>query len=74
MSFSSILRHARTSFADGVGSGYLGDVSHADIERAQETIRGTVVRTPLLHYAAATDRTHLPRLSTLILPVTGHRN
>jgi threonine dehydratase len=74
MSFSGILRHARTSFADGVGSGYLGDVSRADIERASGAIPGPVVRTPLLPYAAAMDRTHLPQRSTLILPVSGHRN
>jgi threonine dehydratase len=56
MSFSDILHHARTPFGKSVGSGYLGDVSRADIERASETIRATVIRTPLLPYAAATDR------------------
>ncbi|REG59196.1 threonine dehydratase [Paraburkholderia sp. BL6669N2] len=56
MRFPGILHHARASFGNGVGSGYLGEVSRADIERASETIRGTVVRTPLLPYAAATDR------------------
>jgi Threonine dehydratase len=56
MSITGTLHHTRKPLEGGVGSTYLGEVSRADIERASESIRGTVVRTPLLAYAAATDR------------------
>ncbi|BEU26599.1 pyridoxal-phosphate dependent enzyme [Paraburkholderia sp. 22B1P] len=56
MNSSRILHHARTPPRNGTGAAYLGDVSRADIEQATRTIRGAIVRTPLLSYPAATDR------------------
>ncbi|MGF6852846.1 threonine ammonia-lyase [Paraburkholderia sp. CI3] len=55
-SFSDILHHSRKPLDGGSGPAYLGDVSRSDIERASESMRGTVVRAPLLRYADATDR------------------
>jgi threonine dehydratase len=55
--FSDLLHHARKPLDPAsASSGYLGDVSRGDIERASASMRGTVVRTPLLKWPDATDR------------------
>ncbi|WP_207005591.1 threonine ammonia-lyase [Trinickia mobilis] len=56
MSVSDILHHSRKPLDGGNGSAYLTDVSRLDIEQASEAIRGRAIRTPLLPYAEATDR------------------
>lgn len=56
MSLPDILHHSRTPYADSADRGYLAGVARLDIEQASETIRGSTVRTPLLRYAQAADR------------------
>jgi threonine dehydratase len=56
MSLPDILQHSRSPFADRADRGYLAGVTRLDIEQASDTIRGSAIRTPLLSYSQATDR------------------
>jgi threonine dehydratase len=51
-----ILHRSRKPLDGDSASGYLGDVSRGDIEKASESMRGTVVRSPLLKCPDAKDR------------------
>lgn len=57
MSLPDILHHSRRPFVEGAAANYLAEVSRLDIEQASDVIRARAVRTPLLQYAGASDRT-----------------
>jgi threonine dehydratase len=56
MQSDDILHHSRQHLELGTRAGYLGEITRSDIENAARSMRGTVVRTPLLTYPRATDR------------------